>query len=55
MVSEPLAPRAEAGGGAVTDATREAIEKIVWEIVPDLAEAIIREEIQKLLREQAGR
>jgi hypothetical protein len=24
------------------------IEKIVWEVVPDLAETIIREEIRKL-------
>lgn len=29
-------------------ASREMIEKIIWEVVPDLAEAIIREEIRKL-------
>lgn len=28
--------------------SRDVIEKIVWEIVPDLAESIIREEIRKL-------
>ncbi len=28
--------------------SREVIEKIVWEVVPDLAETIIREEIRKL-------
>jgi CheY-like chemotaxis protein len=33
---------------ALTSASREMIEKIVWEVVPDLAEAIIREEIRKL-------
>jgi len=28
--------------------SREVIEKIVWEVVPDLAESIIREEIRKI-------
>jgi hypothetical protein len=28
--------------------SREVIERIVWEVVPDLAETIIREEIRKL-------
>lgn len=28
--------------------SRDVIEKIVWEVVPDLAEAIIREEIRKI-------
>jgi hypothetical protein len=28
--------------------SREVIEKIVWEVVPDLAETLIREEIRKL-------
>lgn len=34
-------------------AVRETIERIVWEIVPELAEAIIREELERLLREKA--
>jgi CheY-like chemotaxis protein len=32
---------------AIAKLSREIIEKIVWEIVPELAEAIIREELQK--------
>lgn len=34
--------------------SRDVIEKIVWEVVPDLAEAIIREEIRKI-KEGIGR
>lgn len=30
--------------------TREVIERVVWEVVPDLAETIIREEIQRLTK-----
>lgn len=39
--------------GPLSDAVREVIEKIVWEVVPDLAETIIREELERLLREKA--
>jgi hypothetical protein len=28
--------------------SREVIERIVWEVVPDLAETIIKEEIRKI-------
>jgi hypothetical protein len=28
--------------------SREIIERVVWEVVPDLAEVIIREEIRRL-------
>jgi hypothetical protein len=56
-------PDAEAGASAttlseeqlkaaITGASREVIERIVWEIVPDLAEAMIREAILKI---QEGR
>jgi hypothetical protein len=31
---------------------RETIEKVVWEIVPQLAETILREEIEKLVQEK---
>jgi CheY-like chemotaxis protein len=31
--------------------TKEVIEQVVWEVVPDLAETIIKEEIAKLLKE----
>jgi len=33
---------------AITGASREVIERIVWEIVPDLAEAMIRDAILKI-------
>ncbi len=35
--------------GAMVGMTREAIEKIVWEVVPELAEVLIREEIDRLV------
>jgi hypothetical protein len=28
--------------------SRDVIEKVVWEVVPDLAETLIREEIRRL-------
>jgi hypothetical protein len=31
--------------------SREVIEQVVWEVVPDLAETIIREEIKRLTAE----
>ena len=31
-------------------ATRELIEKVVWEVVPELAETLIREELARLLK-----
>jgi len=33
---------------ALTRISREVIERIVWEVVPDLAEVLIKEEIRKL-------
>lgn len=33
---------------ALTTASKEVIERIVWEVVPDLAEALIREAIRKI-------
>ena len=32
----------------VLSLSREVIERVVWEVVPDLAETIIREEIKRL-------
>jgi hypothetical protein len=32
----------------IAQVSREMIEKIAWEVVPDLAEAIIKEEIRKI-------
>lgn len=63
---EPLTPLASSSAeGAVTlsdeqlasvisRVSREIIEKIAWEVVPDLAEAIIKEEIRKI-KEGLGR
>jgi hypothetical protein len=30
------------------------VEQVVWEVVPDLAETLIREEIARLLKEKAS-
>lgn len=37
--------------GAVLELSREVVEKVVWEVVPVLAETIIREEIKRLTSE----
>jgi len=59
----PLAPAQAAAPAALDEeqlkmllsrVSRDVIEKIVWEIVPDLAESIIREEIRKI-KEGIGR
>jgi hypothetical protein len=59
------APRGPAGrpadGGeaqlraALSQASREVIEKIAWEVVPQLAETIIREELDRLIKERESR
>ena len=36
---------------AVLTLSREVIERVVWEVVPVLAETLIKEEIQRLTRE----
>ena len=36
---------------AIQSLTREVIERVVWEVVPELAETIIKEELAKLLKE----
>jgi CheY-like chemotaxis protein len=48
---------AEIGGGLTPDQvaslqrlSADVIERVVWEVVPDLAEAIIRQQIEKLLQ-----
>ncbi len=35
---------------AILSLTKEVVERVVWEVVPDLAETIIREEISRLTR-----
>lgn len=52
--TKPSSPMAESGEefSALKGMTREVIERIAWEIIPDLAEAIIREEIDRLKKEK---
>ncbi len=40
---------------ALSKASRQVIEKIAWEVVPQLAEAIIREHVDKLVKDREGR
>ena len=35
---------------AIAKLTREVVERVVWEVVPDLAETIVREELRRLTR-----
>ena len=35
---------------AVLALTRELVERVVWEVVPSMAEALIREELARLTR-----
>ena len=35
---------------AVLALSREVVERVVWEVVPQLAEALIKEEIQRLTK-----
>ncbi len=55
------APVARADGGeallreALSKASRDVIEKVVWEVVPQLAETIIREHLDRLIAEREGR
>jgi DNA-binding response OmpR family regulator len=36
---------------AVLELSREVVERVVWEVVPQVAEALIKEEIARLMRE----
>lgn len=52
----PAAPAADGGEAllrqALSRASKEVIEKIAWEVVPQLAETIIREELDRLVKER---
>lgn len=39
---------------ALSQASREVIERIVWEVVPQLAETIIRENLDRLVKQRQG-
>ena len=47
-VPSPVSLTEEQLKAAITSASKEVIERIVWEVVPDLAEAMIREAIRKI-------
>lgn len=55
---EVVAPAPADDGGeadlrrALSQASREVIEKIAWEVVPQLAETILREQVQRYLQER---
>jgi CheY-like chemotaxis protein len=49
QVRPSMMPYDPAAYEAIAKMTREVIEKIVWEVVPDLAEKIIREELDRLV------
>ena len=36
---------------AVMALSKDVVERVVWEVVPHLAEALIKEEIQRLMKE----
>jgi hypothetical protein len=36
---------------AVLALSRDVVERVVWEVVPHMAEALIKEEIQRLMKE----
>lgn len=46
--SAPVTLTEEQLKAAISSASKEVIERIVWEVVPDLAEALIREAIRKI-------
>ncbi len=53
----PVAAPAADGGEALlrealSKASRDVIEKIAWEVVPQLAETIIREELERLIKDR---
>jgi hypothetical protein len=65
-LSKPLparaaAPVTAADGGeatlraALSQASKDVIEKIAWEVVPQLAEVIIREHVERLARERSSK
>jgi CheY-like chemotaxis protein len=49
-VDKPVVP--QLSKSEIEAIARETIEKVVWEVVPQLAEVILREEIEKLVREK---
>jgi hypothetical protein len=53
--AEPAADGGEAAlRAALATASREVIERVVWEVVPQLAETIIRENLDRLVKARQG-
>jgi hypothetical protein len=40
---------------ALSKASKDVIEKIAWEVVPQLAETIIREELERLIKDREAK
>jgi hypothetical protein len=53
-MAEKIADLSAAGPeyAALAKLSREVIEQIAWEVVPELAELIIRSELDRLVREK---
>jgi CheY-like chemotaxis protein len=57
----PLAPSPAADGGeaalraALKNASQEVIERIAWEVVPQLAETIVKEYVERTMREREAK
>jgi hypothetical protein len=49
---KPGQPYEPAAVELLSQLSREVIERIVWEVVPDLAERIIREELDRLVEKR---
>jgi len=39
---------------AISAAARQIIEQVVWEVVPELAEALIRQRLEELVKNRGG-
>jgi hypothetical protein len=59
----PVAPAPASSNGdgeaalrlALSQASREVIERVVWEVVPQLAETIVREHVERLAQLRSGK
>jgi len=60
-VPTPLAATPPADGGeaalraALKNASQEVIERIAWEVVPQLAETIVKEYVERTMRERGAK
>ena len=52
----PADPRAQEQmlRAMMQEISRDIIEKVVWEVVPQLAETMIREELERLIQSRGG-